>query len=196
MMIKQLTAALAVAALASLGSAALAKPPMSSMHHSNTMSNATDRAFTKTAAMGGTAEIALSKVALMKSKDPHVKKFAKMMVHDHMILGHGLAVTAAANHLPAPMVMDAEHRAIRAKLMRLSGQKFDNAYMSAMIIDHAKTVNLFQNEIAHGQNIHVTNLAAKNVGLIQNHLQMAHDLTGTPNKMGAKIKNPPMRPRM
>ncbi|MDQ2687395.1 MAG: DUF4142 domain-containing protein [Armatimonadota bacterium] len=195
-MIKQLTAALAVAALASLSSAALAKAPMSPMHHSNTMSNATDRMFTKTAAMGGTAEIALSKVALMKSHDSHVKKFARTMVHDHTILGHGLAVTASSNHLPAPMMMDAEHKAIKAKLMRLSGQKFDNAYMAAMINDHAATVNLFQNEMAHGQNIHITNLAAKNVGLIQNHLQMAHDLTGTPNKMGLKIKNPPMRPKM
>jgi len=195
-MIKQLTAALAVAALASLGSAALAKPSMSSMHHSNTMSNATDRMFVRGAAMGGTAEIALSKVALMKSRDARVKKFARTMVHDHTILGHNLAVTAASNHLSAPMMLDAKHKALKAKLMRLSGQSFDNAYMVAMINDHGEAVSLFQNEIAHGQNIHLTNLAAKSVGLIQNHLQMAHDLTGTQNKMGKKIKNPPMRPRM
>lgn len=179
----------AAALLVGMSGAVSAKTTMSSMSHSSMGSNATDRMFTTMAAMGGTAEIALSKVALMKSDDPKVKGFAKTMIHDHTILGHGLAVTAHSNHLPAPMVLDPQHQAIRAKLMRMSGKAFDKAYMIAMINDHAKTVSLFQNEIAHGKNIHVTNLATKNVNVIQNHLQMAHDLTGTQDKP-SKIKNP------
>lgn len=196
-MIKQACAVvMTVAALAGLNGAAPAASPASPMHHSNTMSNATDRMFTKMAAMGGTAEIALSKVAMMKSSDPKIKGFAQMMVKDHMAMGGALKVTAQSASLPAPMVLDPEHRAIRAKLMRLSGKSLDSAYMAAMIDDHAKTVNLFQNEIAHGQNMHVTNLATKSVGAIQNHLQMAHDMTGTQHKMGAKIVNPPTKPKM
>ena len=195
-MIKQITAALAVAALVGLNGASSAKSAMSPAHHSNTMSNATDKMFTKMAAMGGTAEIALSKVALMKSRDPKIKGFAQTMIKDHTAMGSALKVTAASANLPAPMVLDPKHRAIRAKLMRMSGKGLDGAYMAAMIDDHAKTVSLFQNEIAHGQNIHVTNLAAKNVGAVQNHLQMARDMTGTQNKSGAKIMNPPMKPKM
>lgn len=195
-MIKQITAALAVAALAGLNGATPAGAAMSSAHHSNTMSNATDGMFTKMAAMGGTAEIALSKVALMKSSDPKIKSFAQKMIQEHTAMGSALKVTAQTAHLPAPMVLDPKHRAIRAKLMRLSGKSLDSAYMAAMIDDHAKTVNLFQNEIAHGKNIHVTNLATKNVGAVQNHLQMARDMTGTQNKMGSKIMNPPMKPKM
>ncbi len=195
-MIKQVSAALAVAALASLNSGALAKPPMSPMHHSNTMSNATDRMFTKMAAMGGTAEIALSKVAMMRSGNAKVKKFAMMMVKDHSAMGSALAVTARSASLPAPMVLDPTHRALKSKLMRMSGPSLDSAYLAAMTDDHAKTVSLFQNEIAHGQNIHITNLATKSVGAIQNHLQMLHDMTGTKHMMGAKVMNPPMKPKM
>lgn len=195
-MIKQLTAALAVVALGGLNSVASARPAMSPGHHSNTMSNATDRMFTRTAAMGGAAEIALSKVAMMKSRDPKIKSFARMMVKDHSAMGSALAVTARSANLPAPMALDSKHRALRAKLMRMSGKGLNSAYMAAMIDDHSKAVSLFQNEIAHGQNIHVTNLAAKNVGTIQNHLQMARDMTGTQNKMGAKIMSPPMKPKM
>jgi putative membrane protein len=179
----------AAAMLIGMSGAVSAKTMMSSMSHSNMGTNATDRMFTRMAAMGGTAEIALSKVALMRSDDPKVKQFAQTMIHDHLVLGHGLAVTAHSVNLPAPMVLDAQHRALRAKLMHMSGKSLDTAYMAAMINDHAKTVSLFQNEIAHGKNIHVTNLATKNVNVIQNHLQMAHDLTGTQDKP-SKIKNP------
>ena len=193
-MTKPACIALAAIALAGLNGAALAA--LSPMHHSNTASNATDRNFTKMAAMGGTAEIALSKVALTRSRSKSVKKFAQMMIHDHQVMGSGLAITAKANHLPAPMVLDSQHRALRAKLRRMSGPALDRAYMSAMIDDHAKTVTLFQTEMAHGQNIHVTNLAAKNLNTVQNHLQMAHDLTGTKSKMGAKVKMPPTKPAM
>ena len=177
---------LAVAAvLAAPGGAASAKP----MTHSETGTNAMDRQFTTMAAMGGTAEIALSRVAAARTSDPKIKKFAQTMVHDHSAMGHALAVTAQSAHLPAPMTLDPMHRALRAKLARMSGKSLDNAYMAAMINDHAKAVSLFQNEIAHGENIHVTNLATKNVGAVQNHLQMAHDMTGTQNKP-SKIKNP------
>jgi putative membrane protein len=193
-MIKQVSVALAtVAVMAGLAGAASAQHSMSPMHHSNTAGNVMDRQFTTMAAMGGTAEIALSQLAIRKASSPAVQKFARMMVHDHTAMGSGLAVTARSNHLPAPMRLDAKHRAIRARLQRLSGRRFDTAYMNAMIDDHAKTVGLFQNEMAHGQNIHVTNLATKNLKTVQDHLQMAHDLTGTQSKMGAKVKMPPTK---
>lgn len=193
-MTKQVCVALAALALAGMNGAARAA--MSPMHHSNTGSNATDRMFTRMVAMGNTAEIQLSKVALRKSSNPHVKRFAQMMIRDHSAMGSALAITARSNRLPAPMTLDPMHRSLRARLMRMSGKSFDSAYLSAMINDHAKAVTLFQNEMAHGQNIHVTNLATKNVGAVQNHLQMAHDLTGTQSKMGAKIKTPPTQPHM
>ena len=99
-------------------------------------------------------------------------------------------VTAKPLGLATPMVLDAQHQAIRAKLSHLSGNALDSAYLSTMISDHAKTASLFQKEIAYGKNIHLTNLATKNVNVVQNHLQMARDITGTQDKP-SKIKNPP-----
>src|SRR5579875_3628479 len=137
-MLKPLPVALAAVTVLGLGGAASAKS-MASGHHSGTGTNAQDKMFAKMAAMGGTAEIALSQVALQRSQDPKVKKFAAMMIHDHTVLGKGLAVTAQPLGLPTPMVLDPEHRAIRAKLSRLSGKALDSTYLSVMIVDHAKT---------------------------------------------------------
>ena len=188
-MLKRLSVALAALAVLGLGGTASAKS-MATGHHSSNGTNAQDRMFARAAAMGGTAEIALSRVALQRSRSPKVKKFAATMIHDHTILGNGLVITARPLGLATPMVLDSAHRAIRAKLSRLSGRALDSAYLSAMIVDHAKTASLFQKEIAYGQNLHLTNLATKNVNLVQNHLQMAQILTGTQNRP-SKIKNPP-----
>ncbi len=188
-MVKKLSAAAAaLTALACAGSALAGSQAPG--HHSGSGTNAQDAMFAKMAAMGGTAEIALSKVALARSDSKPVKAYAAEMIHDHMILGSGLMVTAKPLGLATPMVLDPEHQAIKAKLSHLSGKALDGAYLSAMIVDHAKTTSLFQKEIAYGKNAHLTNLAAKNVNLVQNHLQMARDITGTEDKP-SKIKNPP-----
>jgi putative membrane protein len=188
-MIKRLPVALAALMILGGGTVASAKSA-SAGHRSGTATNAQDAQFAKMAAMGGTAEISLSKLALMRTHDPAIKKFAMIMVHDHMALGHGLVVTARPLGLATPMMIDPEHQAIRARLSHLSGKAFDSAYMSVMIVDHAKTASLFQKEIAYGKNLHMTNLATKNVNTVQNHLQMAQNITGTQGKP-SKIKNPP-----
>ena len=188
-MVKRLSIALAAAMALGASGVASAKSAAPG-HHSGSMTNMQDAQFAKMAAMGGTAEIELSKVALQRSSSKSVKNFATMMIHDHTVLGNGLMVTAKPLGLATPMVLDPEHRAIRAKLSRLSGNALDSAYLSTMIVDHAKTASLFQKEIAYGKNVHLTNLATKNVNVVQNHLQMAHDITGTQNKP-SKIKNPP-----
>ena len=178
---------LLAAVLISAGTAAAsAKTPSG---HSETATNSVDKMFTTKVAMGGTAEIALSKIALSRSNTPAVKRYAAQMIKEHTIMGGALAITAHDQGLPAPMVLDAMHQGIKAKLMHLSGKSLDKAYMSAMISDHAKTVDMFQDEIAHGENFHVTNLATKNVAAIQNHLLMARDITGTEDKP-SKIVNP------
>lgn len=190
-MIKKVSVCLAAFMVLGLAGVAVAKS-MSSGHRSHDGVNATDKKFAKALAGGGSAEIALSQVAARRTNNKAVKKFAEKMIHDHTVLAHDLVVTARPLGLATPTALDAKHRAIRAKLERLSGNALNSAYLSAMIADHTKTVSLFQNEIAYGRNLHLTNLATKNVAMIQNHLQMAHDLSGTQYKP-SKIKNPPSR---
>lgn len=190
-MIKRVSVCIAALMVLGLAGVASAKS-MSSGHRSHTGVNATDRMFAKALAGGGSAEIALSQVALRRSNNKAVKKFAAKMIHDHTILAHNLDVTAKPLGLATPTALDAHHRAIRARLERLPGNTLNSAYLSAMIADHTATVSLFQREIAYGRNLHMTNFATKNVAEIQNHLQMAHDLSGTQYKP-SKIKNPPAK---
>jgi putative membrane protein len=45
-----------------------------------------DKSFIKDASEGSLAEINFAKLALEKSKDPNVRKFAEKMIHDHEML--------------------------------------------------------------------------------------------------------------
>src|ERR1700753_582815 len=56
-----------------------------------------DTTFATKAATGGMAEVALGKMAAMKTKDPQIKEFAKMMVMDHSKANDELLIIAKKN---------------------------------------------------------------------------------------------------
>jgi putative membrane protein len=140
--------------------------------------NSVDRQFIATVGRANTAEIALSRIALVRTHDGAIRHFAAEMLRDHTVLGAQFAQVVAATGGYAPTRLDAEHRAILRTLRHLSGSSFDQIYMSAMVTDHTEAVNLFQEEIDHGQSSHIRNFALRNVGMIQGHLQMAGDIVG------------------
>jgi len=176
------TSLVATGLLALLGGA-------SARDHVNGVLTPTDRAFVRAVAESNTAEIRTSQMALTHTNNPAVLKFARHMIHDHTIAQGQLARIASNNGGRATMHLSPQDAAAGRKLMRLHGAAFDRAYMSVQLQGHTKAVGLFQNEIAHGRNSDVTNFATANVKTIQDHLQMASDITGTQNRP-SRVKNP------
>jgi putative membrane protein len=131
--------------------------------------------FVKEAAMGGMAEVELSKIA-QKSENPDVKRFADRMVQDHTAANQELMTVTAGLGIDAPKALDPQHDQIRQKLTTLHGKALDEQYMQVMVQDHNKTVSLFQQEERSGSSPQLKSFAAKTLPIIKEHQTMATEL--------------------
>jgi len=141
-----------------------------------------DQPFAREAAIGGMAEVALGTLAKEKASSADVKQFADRMVTDHGNANDELKQWAQQKHVTLPAAVDAKHQATHDRLAKLSGQAFDKAYMSDMLMDHQHDVAAFKREAASGKDPDLKAWAAKTLPTLQDHLKMAQD---TAAKVGA-----------
>src|SRR6185503_1782374 len=103
----------------------------------------------------GTAEVELGKLALQKTQRDDVKKFAQQMVDDHTKAGDELKALAMRKNISWPADLDAEHKALKDRLSKLSGAAFDQAYTQAMVDGHRKVAAEFRTETTSGADAEV-----------------------------------------
>jgi putative membrane protein len=147
--------------------------------------NQEDKTFVKEAAIGGMAEVQLSKVA-QKSENADVKSFADRMVKDHTAANEQLAAIAKGLGVDMPSKLDSEHERMRDKLQTLHGKAFDEQYMRDMVEDHNKAVNLFQQEAKAGRNSELKQFAQKTLPTLEEHQKMAVELSRRLSQTAAK----------
>ncbi|HEX8457592.1 MAG TPA: DUF4142 domain-containing protein [Pyrinomonadaceae bacterium] len=141
--------------------------------------SSSDRKFAMTAAMGGMAEVELARLALTKASSDAVKQYAQKMIDDHTPNNAELMQLASTKGLTLPTAPDAKHRAMMARMEKLSGAAFDREYvMMAGSRDHQKMEKLFRDESMKGRDADLKAFAAKTLPVVQQHLQMARDLHG------------------
>src|SRR3569833_1354847 len=105
--------------------------------------NTVDQIFTRQAAIGGDAEVALAKLANERAQSADVKRFAQMMTNDHSKANARLAALGKANRANLPKASaDPDKLSVKAQLEKLRGADFDVAYMATQIGDHQTTVQL------------------------------------------------------
>jgi putative membrane protein len=97
-------------------------------------------------------EIAVSKLALEKSKNKDVKKVAQMMIKDHTaMLEKGGSVAKKANVSPADnddvTALRDESKMALEKLQGLDGDAFDAAFMDQMVMDHEKVLSAIDGKL-------------------------------------------------
>jgi putative membrane protein len=143
------------------------------------------------AAQGGMAEVELSQLASQRAASNEVKQFAQQMIQDHTRANNKLSQLAKQKGVTLPTEMDAQHKALRTQLEKISGRSFDQQYMNAMETDHAKTVALFQSQTQQGQDPDVTAFAATTLPKLQQHWQMARAMTGNPAAQNPNSPNSP-----
>jgi putative membrane protein len=131
--------------------------------------------FVKKAALDGMTEVELGKIALDKSQDPMVRKFAQRMITDHSKANQELTSLAKAKGLAAPTTLDAEHQAMVTKLKGEDGAAFDKAYCEHMVMDHNKAVALFESA-AKTPDSELAGFAKKTLPTLKEHRQMAESL--------------------
>jgi putative membrane protein len=133
--------------------------------------------FVMEAAKGGMAEVELGKIAVEKGASPEVKSFGQRMVDDHGRAGDELKTLAKNKGITLPADIDAKDKALRDRLLKLSGDGFDRAYMAAMLDDHRKDVSAFRIEARSGKDADVKAWAAKTLPTLTEHLKLAQSAT-------------------
>lgn len=136
-----------------------------------------DSKFMMQAASSDMMEIATSNMALQKSQNADVRRFAQMMIDDHTKTSDQLKSIAATKNVTLPAEMDSKHRAMVDKLSGVSADKFDMEYMKMQVKAHEAAVKLFQTESNKGTDADVKGFAAANLPALQMHLNMARTMS-------------------
>jgi putative membrane protein len=116
------------------------------------------------------AEVALGKLALTKTSNASIKKFAQMMVDDHGKANDELKEIAKKKNITLPDAVDADHQKKMDDLDKKHGGDFDKAYVDAMIDGHKKTLDLMNKEAKDGKDADLKAFAAKVAPTVQMHL--------------------------
>jgi putative membrane protein len=140
--------------------------------------NTQDRLFVQLVGAGGMAEVEAARMADSKAQSPAVRSFARAMVRDHGKANDRLMSLAKAARVPPPPKLDPDHQAMLGELKGLSGPQFDLAYMQGQLVDHQKTVQLLQWELAMGQDPELQRFAADTLPDVLEHLRMAQAIIG------------------
>ena len=135
-----------------------------------------DREFIETAAVGGAAEVQLGTLATQRASRPAVKDFGAKMVRDHGAANAELATLARSKGIQVPTALDAEHQAVRDRLMALQGPDFDRAYMQEMVKDHTQDVAEFERASQTARDMDVRTWAARTLPTLREHLALARDI--------------------
>jgi putative membrane protein len=132
-----------------------------------------DKHFMNEAAQSGMAEVALGQLAIDKSQNAEVKKFAQGMVDDHTKMNEDLKTLATQKGVTLPIAMTSEDRKTESRLGKLTAAKFDNEYMKQMVLDHKKDVTAFEQAAKTAKDPDVRAFASQNLPTLQKHLEQA-----------------------
>jgi putative membrane protein len=129
-------------------------------------------------AQANIAEVEAGKLALEKSQNPEVKKFAQMMVDDHGKALKDVQALATSKSVSLPSEPDAKHKAAIAKLKAAKGSTFDTQYIKrAGLSDHEATDRLLKMTSLHAKDADLKALAGKMLPVVESHLQHAREMS-------------------
>jgi len=156
----------------------------------NTISSL-DEQFVRYAYQGNNAEIITSQIALERSQNDTVRQYAERMINAHTQANQLLTEYASQRNIPFPEdTVDPLSQAIADQLNQLSDAEFDRAYMGAQTNAHLRSIALYRTQLAQGDDEGLRNYAARLLPAIQNHYQIASQMT--PNNYSAEQMRPGM----
>jgi putative membrane protein len=135
-----------------------------------------DRRFMRQAAQAGLFEVRKSQLALARSDNRHVRRFAAQIIRDHTKANQELKQLAASKGVRLPQRPNAKQRTIIRRLSHLTGRQFDCAYMAVQVRAHVQAIAIFVREVRHGRDPEVRAYAAMTLPVLRMHLRMARHM--------------------
>jgi putative membrane protein len=142
------------------------------------------------AAEGGMAEVQFAQLAAQNASSDAVKDYAQRMIDQHTQVNNQLMALASQKGVTLPTTIGSKYQSTYNQLSKLSGTKFDQAYMkTAGIKAHTQQAALFQREAQKGQDPDVKAFATQVLPAVQDHLQMAKSIVSG-NTTGSSTTQP------
>lgn len=130
-----------------------------------------DRRFLEKAATAGRDEVDISRIALERSTNEDVKKFAQMIVDDHTAANQEIAGFAQKHGVTLP------NKDVHLDKWRNRDPKdFDRDYVKEMVSDHKDAVDLFRSAANNATDPDILEFARKTLPKLEQHLERANDL--------------------
>jgi putative membrane protein len=147
-----------------------------------------DKIFLRKAFENGVAEVEMGKLALSKSSNEDVKKFAQEMLDDHTTFDGAIRPYADSQGVRAAKKMNKADQEEYEKLKGLSGEAFDKEYLLAMVKGHWVDLHEFRAEAANAADPELKDAATTGAKVIHDHLVAVYKLAVA---NGVEIPKPP-----
>lgn len=139
--------------------------------------SASDASFLKKAAQSGHYEVQGSNLALKKSKNAEIQKFAKQMVQDHTKAAQELKTLAQKKNVELPAEPNFMQKGSLMLLDTYDTKNFDEEYAENVGVDgHEQTVELFEDAAEDAEDAEVKQFAVKTLPTLKHHHEMAKKL--------------------
>lgn len=119
------------------------------------------------------AEIEIGKLAQIKSTNPEVKKFGKMLVDEHTKSASEVSALAKAKNFTLPTSLTEDGQEEYKKLNEKSGLDFDKKFADMMIDGHQKAIDKLQKATQDAKDQDVKLWASNNIAPLTAHLEHA-----------------------
>ena len=135
-----------------------------------------DTRFVNGVAVGGLYGVYLSELTGPQTRNRDVRKFAVLMVKDHIAAKEELAAVAKAAGVTLPTKLDAEYQKRYEAFKDYKGDDLERDYVKAMVKCHTDGVVAFAMASKAAKNPAVKEFATKALPTLQKHLEMAKAL--------------------
>ncbi|HEY9908177.1 MAG TPA: DUF4142 domain-containing protein, partial [Thermosynechococcaceae cyanobacterium] len=137
-----------------------------------------DRAFIMDAGQANVGNLALGQLALQKATSSEVKQFAQAEIDEQKQVRADMSRILPRLGVTAPSEPAPKHQAALAQLQKLSGDRFNQAFLDEGGVNgHLEIAAVYQREAAFGQNPDLVALANKGLPIIRQHFTTASSLT-------------------
>lgn len=135
-----------------------------------------DAEFTMEAASAGTMEVKLSEIARQKASSSQVKAYAEMIVTEHTQASAELKALAGRKNIALPPDMKEDHLEQYEKLAQADEKDFDKEYLDAMIDQHKKDIDDFEDCAEGASDQELKQWCAQKLTTLRKHLQQAEGI--------------------
>jgi putative membrane protein len=175
---KHIVATAACVALFLFQTGSWAQSTSSTAGTSTGMKGGSDHDFARKAAEGGMLEVELGRLAAQKGSTEAVRQFGQRMVDDHSKVNDRLKQIASQKGMTLPTSLDAKHRAAVQRLSKLSGERFDQAYIQEMQKDHMQDVSEFE-KVSGNSSSDLKSFADETLPTLREHLASVQSMSAT-----------------